>query len=316
MSERTGLGVVEIALLEAVETSRFLRCSKALAAVEERIGLAPGYGYEVLVDLARPWTMPVSMVHGQGNFGSRGDDPPAGFGYTEARISPAGRVALAAERGQIAPVPIGLINGNTYRDGLRPPFRPDAIIEAVREVIRRPDVTGKELAGIAGQPHFLTGCAVSGDLTALAAGRPAELRLQAHVSISDDRTEVVIENIPPNISTDKTARVIASRASARQWAHDHPGLHHITFLPLADFRDETSDRASPFGRLICIPQPGTSPEQLRDMLLEIRGVYTAMPVKLPRPLPLLIRQWVKANAHEDLLASLAALEQAISGQRP
>jgi hypothetical protein len=40
-----------------------------------------------------------------------------------------------------------------------------------------------------------------------------------------------------------------------------------------------------------------------------------MPVKLPRPLPLLIRQWVQANAHEDLLASLAALEQAISGQR-
>jgi hypothetical protein len=270
----------------------------------------------VLADLARPWTMPVSMVDGQGNFGSRGDGPPANFRYTEARISPAGRVALAAEHGQIAPVPIGLINGNTYRDGLRPPFRPDAIIEAVREVIRRPDVTGKELASIAGQPHFLTGCAVSGDLTALAAGRPAELRLQAHVSISDDRTQVVIENIPPSISTGETARVIAKRASAPRWAHDHPGLHHITFLPLADLRDETSDRTSPFGRLICIPRPGTSPDQLRDMLLETRGVYTTMPVRLPRPLPLLIRHWVQANAHEDLLASLAALEQAISGQRP
>jgi hypothetical protein len=315
MSERTGLGVVEIALLEAVETSRFLRCDKALAGVEERIGLAPGYAYEVLVDLARPWTMPVSLVRGQGNFGSRGDDPPANSRYTEARISPAGRVALAAEHSHIAPVPIGLINGNTYRDGLRPPFRPDAIIEAVREVIRRPDVTSRELAGIVGQPHFLTGCTVSGDLTALVAGRPAGLRLQAHVSISDDGRQVVIENIPPNISTDKTARVIASRASDRPWAHDHPGLHHITSLPLADLRDETSDRTSPFGRLICIPRPGTSPEQLRDMLLETPGVYTTMPVKLPRPLPLLIRQWVQANAHEDLLASLAALEQAISGQR-
>lgn len=54
MSERTGLGVVEIALLEALETSWFLRCDDALARVEERIGLAPGYAYEVLVDLARP----------------------------------------------------------------------------------------------------------------------------------------------------------------------------------------------------------------------------------------------------------------------
>jgi len=138
MSERSGLGVVEVAILEAVESSRFVRCDRALASVEERIGLAPGYAYEVRADLARPWTMPVGLVNGQGNFGSRGDDPPAGSRYTEARISPAGRVALAAERGQIAAVPIGVINGNTYRGGLRPPFRPDAIIAAAREVIRRP----------------------------------------------------------------------------------------------------------------------------------------------------------------------------------
>jgi DNA gyrase/topoisomerase IV, subunit A len=105
MSERTGLGTVEIAILEALETSRYLSCSKALARVEERIGLAPGYAYEVLVDLARPWTMPVNLVHGQGNFGSRGNDPPANFRYTEARITRAGRVALAAERGEMAPVP-------------------------------------------------------------------------------------------------------------------------------------------------------------------------------------------------------------------
>jgi hypothetical protein len=36
-----------------------------------------------------------------------------------------------------------------------------------------------------------------------------------------------------------------------------------------------------------------------------------MTVALPRPLPILIRHWVQASAHEDLPASLAALEQAI-----
>jgi hypothetical protein len=92
MSERTGLGVVDIAILEALDTSQYLRCSRALASVEERIGLAPGYAYQVLVDLARPWTMPINLVHGQGNFGSRGNDPPANFRYTQARISRAGRV--------------------------------------------------------------------------------------------------------------------------------------------------------------------------------------------------------------------------------
>lgn len=315
MSERTGLGVVEVAILEAFESSRFVRCDRALASVEERIGLAPGYAYEVLADLARPWTMPVGLVHGQGNFGSRGDDPPAGSRYTEARISPAGRVALAAERGQIAAVPIGVINGNTYRGGLRPPFRPDAIIAAAREVIRRPEVTRKELADIACQLHFLTGCTVSGDLAALAAGRQVELRLQAQVSISGDRAVVIIESIPPNISIDETARIIASRASVPRWADDHPGLRRITGLPLADLRDETTDRTSPFGRLICIPKRGTDPEQLQDMLLEIRGVYTTMPVKLSRPLSRLIREWVQVSAREDVLASLTALEQATNGKR-
>lgn len=235
MSERTGLGIVETAILEALETNRHLKCSKALARVEERIGLAPGYAYEVLVDLARPWTMPVNLVDGQGNFGSRGNDPPANFRYTEARITRAGRVALAAERGEIAPVPIALINGNTYREGLRPPFRPRAIIAAVREVIKRPEVADKELAGIAGPPYFMTGCIVAGNLAALAAGRRTELRLQPQISISDDR-EVVIENIPPNISTDDTARIIANRARSHRWAEDHPGLHHIAYLPLADLK--------------------------------------------------------------------------------
>jgi len=316
MSERTGLGVVEIAILEAVESSRFLNCSKALTRVEERTGLAPGYAYQVLIDLARPWTMPVCLVEGQGNFGSRGDDPPANFRYTEARISRAGRVALAAERGEMAPVPIALINGNSYREGLRPPFRPDAIIAAVREVIQRPEVTDKELTSLAGLPYFLTGCAVSGNLAALAAGRRTELRLQAQVSISDDRKEVVIENIPPNISTDETARIIISRAESQPWADNHPGLHHLTFLPITDLRDKTSDRSSPFGRIICIPKPGTSPERLRDMLLEIPGVCTTMPVQLPRPLPLLIRHWVQANGHEDLLASLTALDEGMRGHAP
>jgi DNA gyrase/topoisomerase IV subunit A len=314
MSERTGLGVVEIALLEALETSGFLRCDKALASVEERIGLAPGYAYEVLVDLARPWTMPVNLVQGQGNFGSRGNDPPANFRYTEARVTPAGRAALAAERGETAPLPIAIINGNTYREGLRPPFRPHPVIAAVREAIKRPGATDAELTDMVGPPYFLTGCTVAGDLAALAAGGRTELTLQAQVSISDDRRTVVIENIPPNISTDDTASIIASQATPHRWANDHPGLHRITHLPLADLRDETSQRSSPFGRIVCIPTPGTPPEQLRDMLLDVTGVCTTMRVALPRPLPALIRHWVQTNAGEDLLASLAALEHALPSQ--
>ncbi|HEX4060149.1 MAG TPA: DNA gyrase subunit A [Streptosporangiaceae bacterium] len=92
----------------------------------------------VLIDLAQPWKLPVPLVERRGNFGSRGNDPPASPRYTEARLSPAGQVALAAERGEIAPVPIGMINGNTHREGVRPPFRPAALMDAIRQVLLRP----------------------------------------------------------------------------------------------------------------------------------------------------------------------------------
>jgi hypothetical protein len=51
------------------------------------------------------------------------------------------------------------------------------------------------------------------------------------------------------------------------------------------------------------------------MLLEVTGVRTTMLVALPRPLPALIRHWVRTNASEDLLASLAAFEHAIPSQQ-
>ena len=312
MSERTGLGVVEIAILEALHSGQVLRSATALARVEQQIGLAPGYAYQVLVGLAQPWTMPIRLVDGQGNFGSRGNDPPANFRYTQARITRAGRVALAAEHGRLAPVPIALINGNTHAEGLRPPFRPRAIADAIREVILRPDIPDQDLTDMAGPPTFMTGCTVTGNLAALAAGRRTELRLRARVSISGGL--VVIENIPPNASTDDTASTIANRARGQRWAEKHPGLHRLTYLPLADIRDETGEQTSPYGQIICTPRQGNSAEQLRDMLLDVPGVSTSMPVALPQPLATLIRQWAQGSTREDRLASLDALEDAIAGQ--
>jgi AraC-like DNA-binding protein len=57
-----------------------------------RARAAPWYAYPVLVDLAQPWKMPVTLVDGQGNFGSRGNDPAASRRYTESRLTEAGRV--------------------------------------------------------------------------------------------------------------------------------------------------------------------------------------------------------------------------------
>src|ERR1700727_1742158 len=103
MGDRSGVGLVERTILEALDSlgarpGRHRRSAQVLDAVEERIGLAPGYAYEVLLDLARPWTMPLLLVDGQGNFGTRGNDPAANYRYTEAGLSRAGQVVLAAAR--------------------------------------------------------------------------------------------------------------------------------------------------------------------------------------------------------------------------
>jgi hypothetical protein len=76
--------MVELVILEALASLGAgsdrpdVARARVLAEVEKRIGLASGYGYEVLADLARPWTVPVRLVPGEGTtdaeFSPVGDD--------------------------------------------------------------------------------------------------------------------------------------------------------------------------------------------------------------------------------------------------
>ena len=313
MSERSGLGAVQVAILEAVATATgdgFRSNEKILSQAEPEIGLAPWYAYPVLVDLAQPWKMPVTLVDGRGNFGSRGNDPAASRRYTESGLTDAGRVALAAELRDLAPVPIGLINGSTYRDGTQPPFRPLAVIEAIRHVMQHPNASGQEIIEIIGPPDTITGCSITGDLDALAAGQPTELRLQAKITISDDRQTVIVKNIPPNISTDDAAMSIANRAQETFDLSRPAALRDAVRLDVQSVWDESTSRI-PDGRIACKPTTGTPPEQVCEQLTRVYGVYTMMYVALPRSLPDTIRQWVRTNKAEDLANSLAALESAV-----
>ncbi len=44
--------------------------------------------YDTLVRLAQPWVMRAPLIHGQGNFGSPGNDAAAAMRYTECRMAP------------------------------------------------------------------------------------------------------------------------------------------------------------------------------------------------------------------------------------
>ena len=45
-------------------------------------------------------------------------------------------------------------------------------------------MTDQDVVDIVGAPDFITGCTVTGDLAAFAAGQPTELRLQATITIA------------------------------------------------------------------------------------------------------------------------------------
>jgi hypothetical protein len=343
MGQRSGVGLVELAILEALDGVRAwpgrsgVRCEQILAVLEDELGLARGYAYQVLIDLTQSWKLPVPLVEGIGNFGGRGNDPPASPRYTEARLSPVGQLALAAERGQIAPVPIGMINGNTHREGLRPPFRPAAVIDTIRQVVARPRLPGPVITSMMGPPDFITGCTVSGDLAALAAGQIAELGLHSRVVVTDaahvavrmakaaipgqerqprlftrdpSRPVIVVDNFPPYANPDEAADSIVSRSEVQDWEERHPELGALTRLPIRNVLDESSMRGGPW--LVCLPADGAALEELREQLLKIWGVSIYITTRLPRPLPTMIRTWIRAYQHEDLPASLTALENALA----
>jgi len=79
----------------------------------------------------------------------------------------------------------------------------------------------------------------------------------------------------------------------------------------ADVRD-ASKRGN--YRFVCVPEPGARPDEIIEQLRLVYGVQTRVPVLLPKPLPRMIRSWVRAFRDEDPLGSLATLEEAIAGQ--
>jgi DNA gyrase/topoisomerase IV subunit A len=203
MTGRSGLGSVEVGILEALESMRatpsrgHVKTDQVLAEAEARVGLGRRYLYEVLLDLARPWKVPVQLVHVHGNYGSP-SSPASDPSHNDSRLSPVGVVVLAAEHGELGPIPVGLINGSFYSGGLRPPLDADRLLMALRRLIRRPSVTNRELAATVGMPDFLTGCDVDGDLAAMMAGKSASFCLHPRVTVADGH--VVIEALPPGVT--------------------------------------------------------------------------------------------------------------------
>jgi hypothetical protein len=318
MSDRWNLGVVELSVLEAMDAlgargpdRPYLKCSNFVQFLADERAITPRYSYDALCSLSQPWLLHIPLVDFHGNNGSA-DDAPAGPRFTEARLSPAGQAALAAERGQGPLVPLTLINGDLHADGIAPPFSPTRVIDSLLALLDNRDLRDEEIIERVGPPMSPTGCDVDCDVVALAAGERATLVWTADINheVIDQRSVLVLSHLPPGVGEDTVIDTLAARVEAMnsddpEWEPHHRGdwqllmihqLDEARAIPLADIRNETRGSASGNNtRIVCELLPGADLADCERLIAATWGVIIELDVQLGAPLPKLLRDLVDVD---------------------
>src|SRR6201989_1051601 len=217
--------------------------------------------YDTLVRLAQPWVMRNPMIHGQGNFGSPGNDSAAAMRYTECRMAPLAMEMVRdideetvdfgpnyAGRGQeptILPArfPNLLVNGSAgIAVGMAtniPPHNLREVAEGAQWALEHPDATREELQDalierIKG-PDFPNGALIVGRQgieQAYRTGR-GSVTQRAVIEIDQEnrgRTCLSITELPYMVNPDNLALKIAELADSGK------------VQGIADVRDDSSGR--------------------------------------------------------------------------
>ena len=140
--------------------------------------------YDALVRLAQDFSLRYPLIHGQGNFGSVDNDPPAAMRYTEAKISRIGDEMLQDLKKETvdfvpnfdesvdepvvlpAAVPNLLVNGSSgIAVGMATNMAPHNLVEICNAIcahIDNPEITIDELMHFVQGPDFPTGGVIFG----------------------------------------------------------------------------------------------------------------------------------------------------------
>jgi DNA gyrase subunit A len=191
--------------------------------------------YDTLVRMAQPFSLRNPLVDGQGNFGSIDDDPPAAMRYTECRLQ---RLATEMLRDidmdtvEFGPnydesrkepltlpsrFPNLLVNGSTgIAVGMAtniPPHHLGETIDAVVQLIDKPDANVEDLMKHVKGPDFPTGAIVvgrSGIRDAYRTGRGRiVMRARAHVEeLRGGKSAIVVSELPYGVKKGGESGVI------------------------------------------------------------------------------------------------------------
>ncbi|GAB3652989.1 DNA gyrase subunit A [Nocardioides korecus] len=240
----------------------FSKCSRVVGDV---MGQYHPHGdtaiYDTLVRLAQPWVMRAPLIHGQGNFGSPGNDSAAAMRYTECRMAPlALEMVRDIEQDTVdfqpnydgrsqEPVvlpsryPNLLVNGSAgIAVGMAtsiPPHNLREVADGALWALAHPDASREELQDALVErikgPDFPNGAMIvgrEGIETAYRTGR-GSITQRAVIEVDEDsrgRTCLVISELPYMVNPDNLALKIAELADGGK------------VQGIADVRDDSSGR--------------------------------------------------------------------------
>jgi DNA gyrase subunit A len=231
--------------------------------------------YDTLVRMAQPFALRYPLVDGQGNFGNLDDDPPAAMRYTECRLS---RIATEMLRDidantvdfqpnydesrrepSVLPsrFPNLLVNGSSgIAVGMAtnmPPHRLSEVVDAVVQLIDKPDSNVDDLMKHVKGPDFPTGGIVVGregirDAYRTGRGRIV-MRARAHIEeLRGGKTAIIVNELPYGVKKGGDSGVIAKIAEL----YKDKVLTEITAVE--DYSDRTGMRVQVDLKREAIPQ--------------------------------------------------------------
>ncbi|MER3581543.1 MAG: DNA gyrase subunit A, partial [Patescibacteria group bacterium] len=240
--------------------------------------------YEALVRMAQDFSLRYPLVIGQGNFGSVDGDPPAAYRYTEAKLSKFAEEMLAdidKETVDFRPnydnthkepvvlpakIPNLIINGSVgIAVGMAtniPPHNLTEVLLAVKEIIKNPKISNKELLKIIKGPDFPTGGLVYGGKRLEKAYEDGRGGIIVRGEIDLEETKrgkeyLVIKSIPWQVNKADLVKEIANLALEK------------VIEEIKDVRDESNKEGI---RVVIEIKPNSNIEKLKEDLYRLTSL--------------------------------------------
>jgi len=208
--------------------------------------------YDALVRMAQDFSLRYPLVHGQGNFGSLDNDPPAASRYTEAKLSEIAMEMIedldketvkflpnfdnTMEEPEILPakLPNLLINGSSgIAVGMAtniPPHNLTEVCDGIIKYIENPEISIEKLAEIIQGPDFPTAGLISGDIVELYKTGKGRITLRGKITTEEHkgREAIIITEIPYMLNKSDLVAQIAKLAQEKK------------LQEISDIRDESA----------------------------------------------------------------------------